>query len=105
MRICTVLAILIVLMLGVTLSYFGGYGVIPVDPAWLMPITIGLVLLLVCFLSCSFAGGVLAHQPVDKMVVGSGDLISRVIVDPDKGQERIFAGPGHATVREALEFE
>lgn len=104
MRICIVLAILIVLMLGVTLSYFGGYGIIPVDPAWLIPITLGLVLLLLCFLASSFAGGYLAHQPADKMVVGSVDLISRVIVDPEKGQERIFAGPEDATVREALEF-
>ena len=92
----------VILVIGLTVSWFAGHGFIPLDVNITLPLTLVGVMLALCFLMGTITS-IDAWRRTPKFV--AADSYSRVVRDPSTGREYIVAGTSEMTLRDALLFE
>jgi hypothetical protein len=92
----------IILVIGLSASWLGGYGLIPIDANITMPLTFVAIILAICFLMGSISSTDTWRKTPKYVTV---DSHSRVVKDPATDQEYIVTGTGEMTVRDALLFD
>ena len=92
----------VILVLGFSISWLAGYGLIPIDASIILPLTFVGIILVICFLMGSLSSTDAGRKAPKFRVV---DSYSRVVKDPSKDKEYIVEGTGDMTVREALLFD
>jgi hypothetical protein len=102
-QICTIA--FIILIGGISIAFLGAWNVLPVDPMFVVPATLFLLLVLGCAGSTSMASGIsaLAHRPftIQPNTPDSG-IWKRVVRDSLTGESHIIVGSDKTTFREAL---
>jgi hypothetical protein len=89
----------VILAIGISVAWLSGQGILPFDPDLTIFLTIGGVIVVLCFASATLASTrVLSRQPK----ISFADSINRVIQDESTGKEYITSGTHDMTVREAL---
>lgn len=96
---------LIVLIIGLSLAWFGGYGYLPLDPHLVVPTTIILfIAILILSVTTMMAGtSFIARQNSSTIPKSPMDnILSRGIRDSISGVERIVKAPPDVSIRDIL---
>ena len=94
-----VLLIPVIIAIGIGVAWLSGQDILPFDPNLIMFLTIGGVIVVLCFASSTLTStSYLSRQPR----ITFADSINRVVHDGATGKEYIASGTHEMTVREAL---
>ncbi len=89
----------VILAVGIGMAWLSGQGVVPFDPNLIIFLTIGGVIVVLCFASATLTStSYLSRQPK----ITFADSVNRVVHDESTRKEYITSGTHDMTVREAL---
>lgn len=102
-QICTIA--FIILIGGITIAFLGAWNILPVDPMFIVPATLFLIIVLGCAGSTSMASGMsaLVHRPFTSQPnTPDSSIWKRVVRESLTGESHIITGSEKTTYQEAL---